>query len=215
MSKSKYKLADIMDPSFDLPKDISDLQAVYKRLAKTADQRLLRLEQLTESGNYVEAKRYAYNRAMTDIAKWSKGEDATRFNRNMPQNATALRAKIADIKTFLKSETSRKGGLTDVYEKRTAAFNKEYGTDLKWHQLKDLMDSDLASKIDDKLGYRTKNKILARITKRKNDIKKAIETNSVTKLRMAPDEVGREMRKILLENGEDVLKFIEGIGKGK
>ena len=89
------------------------IEAYYHRIAKVADQRLVRLEKLEGQEGYGNALQWAYKRAMSDIETWS-GEGASRFNTKAPANANQLKAKINDIKTFLGSESSTKSGITEV-----------------------------------------------------------------------------------------------------
>ena len=56
---AKYTLKDITTPGFQLPADYNELVSVYRTLAKTADQRLVRLEKYAEEPN------------MGDALKWS------------------------------------------------------------------------------------------------------------------------------------------------
>lgn len=202
------KYEEYMAPEFDLPSDPDQLHQVLKTLAGTANKRLERLEKQVAAGKVSEdVYRYAYGRAMRDISEWTGDDERKRFP-TAGKSVAAMKAEIQDIKTFLKAPTSTKSSLVGSYEKRTAAFNKEYKTNFKWNELKDVMDSDLADKIDRKLGYRTRNKILARMYKRKDQILKAFANNKEKKLRFAPDQVGREMKKIIEEYGEDVVKAL-------
>ena len=83
------------------------IERYYRRIAKVADQRLVRLEQLAGQEGYGNATQWAYRRAMSDIETWS-GEGAKRFHTKPPESLSAMRAKINDIKTFLGSESSTK-----------------------------------------------------------------------------------------------------------
>lgn len=78
----------------------------YRRLAKVADQRLVRLESYAHDKGYKEVKNFAYNRALSDINNWTKG--GKRFNTRPPKNQHQMIAKINNILTFLNSPTSTK-----------------------------------------------------------------------------------------------------------
>lgn len=95
----------------------------YKQLAKTADQRLVRLHSYEYEHFYKGVTSYAYAGAMASIRHWS-GEDATRFNTKAPSDIKDLKAKINDIKNFLEKPTSTKEGIKKYYEKRTETINK-------------------------------------------------------------------------------------------
>ena len=127
------------------------LQGYSRRIAKVADQRLVRLEKLADQAGYGNATQWAYKRAMRDIAQWS-GESATRFNTKPPEKAHQLQAKINDIKTFLGSESSTKSGIKATYQQRINTLNTKYGTKYQTDDLQKLFSSSLWKKMETK-GY--------------------------------------------------------------
>ena len=146
----KYTEVSIMAYSYEMrPGD--SLQGYYRRIAKVADQRLVRLEKLADEAGYGNATQWAYKRAMRDIAQWS-GEGATRFNTKPPEKAHQLQAKINDIKTFLGSESSTKSGIKATYQQRINTLNTKYGTKYQADDLQKLFSSSLWKKMETK-GY--------------------------------------------------------------
>ncbi len=125
------------------------LQSYYRRIAKVADQRLVRLEALTDQPGYGNATHWAYKRAMRDIASWS-GDGAKRFNTAPPANTNQLKAKINDIKTFLGSESSTKSSISSIYQQRVSTINKKYGTRYQADDLQKLFSSALWKKMETK-----------------------------------------------------------------
>ena len=123
------------------------IEGYYKRIAKVADQRLVRLEQLSAQAGYGNAKQWAYARAMRDIESWSV-EGARRFNTKAPSDLSALKAKINDIKSFLGSESSTKSGITSVYQKRANTINERYGTNFQIDDLAKLFSDGLMKKLE-------------------------------------------------------------------
>lgn len=112
------------------------LQEMYTRLAKVADQRLVRLEKLSSQEGFQTATQWSYARAMKDIEKWGgSGKGKPRFNKAMPQNEAQLKAKINDIRTFLQAPSSTKQGIVDIYKKRADTVNQKYGTSFTWEDL--------------------------------------------------------------------------------
>lgn len=109
------------------------LEHAYRRLAKQADQRLVRLEAAAREPVYKGVLTYAYGGAMDDIHHWS-GDKANRFNTAPPTTEKELRAKINDITRFLNSPTSTKSGITKMYKARTETLNKKYGTNFTWQE---------------------------------------------------------------------------------
>jgi len=132
----------------------------YKRLAKAADQRLVRLEGYSKQEHYEGITSYAYARAQRDILHWS-GSDSKRFNTKPPENPQQLQAKINDIKAFLEAPTSTKSGVTNIYKKRADTFNAHMRetdpewVDFTWQELADYWENQSSNKMDAKIGYKT------------------------------------------------------------
>lgn len=130
------------------------LEHYATRLAKQADQRMVRLEKLTGQKHFASANKYAYARAAHDIGSWGGTAEGKlpRWNRAMPTNAQSLKAKIADMKNFLMSPTSTKKGIVDVYKKRADTLNKKLGTNFTWEDLANYFESGIADKADRSYG---------------------------------------------------------------
>lgn len=103
--------------------DRNSLLKEYKKLAKRADQRLVRLEGYRHDKGFEAITSYAYKSAMKDIRKYS-GEGANRFNTKAPASDKDLLRKIADIKKFLDAPSSTKKGVVDLYKKKADTLNK-------------------------------------------------------------------------------------------
>ena len=63
----------------EMQKTYAELEKEYHRLAKRADQRLVRLEGYRHDKGYESITSYAYATAQKAIKEWS-GDKATRFN---------------------------------------------------------------------------------------------------------------------------------------
>lgn len=125
------------------------IQSYYRRIAKVADQRLVRLERLAEQEGFGNADQWAYKKAMRDISTWS-GDQASRFNTKPPANLKQLQAKINDIKSFLGSPSSTKQGIRSVYQQRANTINNKYGTSFSTGDLESLFSSSFWKKVDAK-----------------------------------------------------------------
>lgn len=95
----------------------------YRKLAKRADSRLVRLEGYRHQEGMKGIEMYAYRTALNDIRSWS-GEGKKRFNTAPPESASLLRQKIADINKFLNSQTSTYKGVVNMYKKRAEQLNQ-------------------------------------------------------------------------------------------
>lgn len=114
-----------------------DMEHYYKRLAKVADQRLLRIQELSGTENFKGIEKFAYAKAQKALDVWG-GE---RFNTKMPESVNLRNEKIADMIHFIQSPTSTKSGIIEVYKKRADTLNQKYGTNLSWQELGKVMES--------------------------------------------------------------------------
>lgn len=174
----------------------------YRRLAKTADQRLVRLESYSHDEYFSTATQWAYAKAQKDIGKWS-GPEATRFNTNPPKNNEDMIAKINDMRSFLEAPSSTKKGIIDIYKKRADTFNKGrinekgekkggFGTEFTWQDIAQYYESGLAQKWTDKFGSETALKTIAVIQKNRKKIAKAIKQNKEVFIRVPSNEILQE-----------------------
>ena len=145
-SKETLRVFDKLDQA---PNE--DIEHYYRRLAKQADQRLVRLEAAAHDPHYRGIKNWAYRRAIKDIEHWS-GEGSLRFNTKPPSTRQELEAKIQDIRQFLEAPTSTKSGVTKTYKKRADTINKNLGTNLTWDQLANFWESDKSRIMASELG---------------------------------------------------------------
>ena len=138
----------------------------YRRLAKVADQRIVRLEKLSYKKGYENVLKYSYKGAQKDINYWNEnpkakipknkqqlsrmtkaGKKTGRFNTAPPTNSKGqidvnkLNAKISDIKSFLEKPTSTQGQIKTIYQKRVNEINASFGTDFKWEDIGDFFES--------------------------------------------------------------------------
>ena len=205
-----YKLDQIMNPFFEMPETYEEVVKVYRTLAKTADQRLVRLEAYEYDPNFKNATKWAYARAMRDIQQWS-GEQATRFNTAPPKTMASLQAKIEDIKTFIKAPTSTKVGIKAILQQRANTLNEKYNTSFKWDDVGTYFESELASKLDEKFASKTEMKVVAALQKDKDRIIKEIK-EAKKKDQKVPEKMVKELvNDVIKEYGDEVLKYLEKI----
>lgn len=182
------------------------LERYYRRLAKTADQRLVRLESYSNDQYYKTAKEWAYSRAVKDIKKWLKPgapePEKLRFNTAPPQKTEDLVAKINDIKTFISSPTSTKKGITEVYKKRADTFNRKYGTKFTWQQLAKYYTSGQAELWEEKFGSKTALRTIGQIQKKGKKIISEIAKADAKDIRVEADNkvLTRTVNKALKDN---------------
>lgn len=138
----------------------------YRRLAKVADQRLVRLEKLAQEEGYKNILKWSYKKAQKDINYYSgkqnyiarnateleaglqKGWSPGRFNVAPPKTSTGkvdlrqLEAKIRDMQDFLETPTSKKADIEQTYSQRVQTLNQKFpGNNFKWEDLADFFES--------------------------------------------------------------------------
>lgn len=186
------------------------LEHYYRRLAKTADQRLVRLERYGEEDFFHTAKQWSYARAVQDIKKWRQpGEkiDMFRFNTKPPKDTEDLLAKINDIKTFLESPTSTKKGITDVYKKRADTINKKYGTKFTWQSLAKFYTSGEAELWEAKFGSKTALKTIGIIQNKKDKIMDKIRNATRKDIRVNDSMLELTVNKALADNSLNIKEL--------
>lgn len=142
----------------------NDLMKEYRKLAKRADQRLVRLEKLGKEKPAV--LDWAYKKAAYDAQVWAgKKSEKPRFNIKPPSTERGLQKKIADIKNFLDMKTSTRAGIKDVEKRRVAAVNEWFKTDFSLKDWETLHQSGVYANVIEKYGFYTATDALGKIEK--------------------------------------------------
>ena len=197
----------------------SDLQ-YYKRLAKVADQRLVRLEQLSKQEGFEKVTRFAYERAMRDLELYGGGK---RFNTKPPLNADGtvdnrlLSEKLADMRSFLSSVTSTKQGIVSVYTERAKTFNVQFGTNYSWQDLADFYQSGDADKALQAASSATVQKAIGKIQHAKEQMLKEMNKNAKVTIDKEDKIVYKKAMELLKSDtlNLSVLKNITGEQKDR
>ena len=178
----------------------------YKKLAKRADQRLVRLEEAQRSGTIKNALHFAYQTAMKSIRKWS-GENANRFNRKPPTRIDSLRAKIRDIERFLGKASSRVGGIKKQYIDASKTMNKNFGTNFTAKDLIKFFESPEWEKYgngeNSAFGYDTYVTAIGILQDNEKELVKALKKHEPINLDIDNDKVSDAVGKLLDQYGLD------------
>lgn len=209
----------------------NELVKEYKKLAKKADQRLVRLEHYEKlGGKYLNVTKFAYSKAMIDIHKWS-GEGAKRFNTKPPASTISLKAKIRDINEFLQSASSSikptkensvydkegnliGGGIELTFDKRAATLNRKYGEYLDhpftWDNIQDFFESSLYKKLAKK-GYDSGTVIrsIGTIKQNKKQVAAEINANKPSHIHVEDMHVDDYVNKFLRYYKKDISKLLK------
>lgn len=117
------------EPDFDMREGETPEQ-YYRRLAKVADQRLLRLERLSETEGYKKVKSFSYKRAMEDIQIYNP--EGSRFNAAISKDPRILKEQTMSVLDFLKAPTSTKYGIDTNFKNSIATINEKFNTNFSW-----------------------------------------------------------------------------------
>lgn len=185
------------------------LLAEYRKLAKRADERLVRLEQSAEQRpGFNKALRWAYNVAKTDVKYWS-GDDGRkpRYNRKPPATNRQLEAKILDIKHFLDLQTSTVKGIKAVYQNNANTFNEKYGTNFTAESFQKFWDSGIGDELKHGYGYETAYRAIGKISQKPKEIIEKLE-KAEDKIVFVDDKIlNHTIKKLLNDYGKDILNL--------
>ena len=156
--------------------DIQKALADYHKVAKSADQKMRRLEKDVKKSGKGDVLRYAYTRAKRDIN--SIKTDAERFDIKLKQGEDErdvdfywrVKAATADAKRFLSATTSSATEYETMNKQRHSSFNKSLSNELNrpltYSEFTQVMETgfyDLASDILG--GYRTAVRVMNAVIK--------------------------------------------------
>lgn len=174
------KPTDPRAPGFNVKSErYEQLLKKYKRMANTADKRMLSLEKLSEEKGFTNIKKWAYNDAINDIRKWS-GEGRTRWSTKAPESTQGLLAKIKDIDRFLHAPSASKRSIVNLYQQEADTINDRYGLDLDWEDMGKFFESKIWEKLARMYGSKTAVKMIGSIQKSgmtKRQIRKEMKSN--------------------------------------
>lgn len=150
-----------------------ELRKDYVKLAKRADQRMVRLEALSYEKGFRHVKQWAYGRAATDIERYEgrkiRRDERPRWNRAIPEDEKKLKEKLADVKRFLEAETSTRVGIQKTYKDRVRTINNKYDTQFDWQTFADFAESKLFDELMD-YGSGTTFDVIATLQKDKKKL---------------------------------------------
>lgn len=170
----------------------NDLVKEYRKLAKRADQRLVRLEKLSTQKDFKQVKQWAYKNAVTDALQWGANVNKPRFNIAPPKSTISLKAKIQDIKNFLEKPTSTRSGIIDVYEQKAQTLNekyKDYGLNLNWSDVGTFFESNLYKKLAKKYSSGTVIKAIATIKQNEGKVLKDFDQHKASHIKTEDNDM--------------------------
>lgn len=169
-----------------------ELTKLYRRVAKTADQRLVRLEALSKQKDFKQVKSWAYKNAVNDALEWGARPEKPRFNIKAPEHKTSLKAKINDMLNFIEKPTSTKQGIIEVYESKAKTLNekyKEYGLNLNWSDVGTFFESTLYKKLSKKYSSGTVIKAIATMKQNEKQLIKDFNENKASHIKTEDNDM--------------------------
>ena len=177
----------------------ADLLAEYRKLAKRANQRLVRLERYKAEG-MKEATSYAYSYAQSSIQGF-RGEQFTRWSESgKGYTYSDLNMMLSDIQSFLNKPTSTKTGFMSINDRRTQKLNETLGTEFSSTEFQKFMETGgLFDKLIAQFGYREAFKagsvIMQDITDRQKNLSKRQIMESLKQVTLSDvDVVDKDMK---------------------
>lgn len=170
-----------------LGKSYEQLLPIYRKLAKRADQRLVRIEKYGETRPSV--MDWAYKKAAYEATLYGSNKQKPRFNIKPPENEKQLRRKIAAIQNFLEMKSSTKKGIKEIDKKRLDSLNEAFGKmdpdfgDIPLNKWLELHESGTFKRLGDKYGFYTTMEAIGTIQKDKDKIKdlmQQVEDENIT-----------------------------------
>ena len=170
MPKGKYKI-----PNLDYKEDETDTE-YFIRLAKQADQRLVRIEEAAglrgkaPDPTYSELYKFAYNKALESME-----EGQIRFNQKIPQPGTfEWRERKNAMLEFLRSPTSTKSG-AGMIKNAADKINKNYGTNFTWSEFASFIESGDFEKLKENYGSDVILKSIGKIQDADKKVKEGLD----------------------------------------
>lgn len=191
----------------------ADLQKIYRRVAKTADQRLVRLEKLSKQKDFSQVKQWAYKQAAYDAMEWGASIEKPRFNIKPPSHKTQLKAKIQDMLNFLDKPTSTRSGIIEVYQSKANTLNekyKEYGLNLNWSDVGTFFESTLYKKLSKKYSSGTVIKAIATMKQNEKQLIKDFNDHKASHIKTEDNDViiNDAIKRMTSYYKEDVRKLL-------
>ena len=155
-------------------KRLEEVQAGWRRLAKRADQRLVRLEKMAQQSEYRDILQYAYRKAMYDIKSFG-GEKAQRFNIQKPKTLREAKMRIRSLERFLEAKTSTRAYIKSTLGKVTDTINTKFNTNFSAGDFDIFARSGMLDRMKADYGSKTTFRTIGYIQRNRKAIDKAID----------------------------------------
>lgn len=182
----------------------SELNKIYKSVAKSADSKLRAIEKASqEKVIYKNLTSFAYKSAMKDLERLG-------LNRRFDVSGGTRSQKIARIvaaEKFRTAQTSVVTGYKKIAKDRAKTINKKYGVKVEWYNVDELFECKLFSKLSTKFGSRTTLKVISQIQDKSKEVKDYLAGQKDV-IQFVPELADADIKKIIYKNKREVKSFI-------
>lgn len=192
MARSRFNISQIRSEVSRKNISNQELLSIYRRVAKAADQRLVRLEELSTHKDFKQVKQWAYKNAVTDAMEWGANVNKPRFNIKPPTSRTSVRAKIQDMLNFMEKPTSTRAGIVDVYQRKADTLNekyKDYGLNLNWSDVGTFFESTLYKKLSKKYSSGTVIRAIATMKQNEKELLKDFSDHKASHIKTEDNDM--------------------------
>lgn len=186
-----------------------ELLREYRREMKVANERLRQLEKLAQNPKYENVLQYAYRNASRDVKELGIG-DLEKVRYRIPTNTNKLESALRRVKEFNAMPTSKKSTIDVVYKQSAVNFNRSFGTNFTWQEVKTFTDAVDWEKLKAERGSATLQKVIKSIMKNGVTPKDIEDANARHKTISGMDSVTSDWTKRLIDEGLDVSMLHSG-----
>lgn len=192
----------------DLQKELLE---EYRKIAHQNNQRLRELEKLSKTEGYENILKYAYSVAERDVKELGIG-DVNKVRYRIPTNTNKLKSALRRAKEFNQMVTSKKSTIDEMYQKDTINFNKAFGTNFTWQELREFTKASNWNELKREKGSAVLQLAIRSVTNKMpkpEDIKAVADKHK----KVSDDEVAAELVQVLEKDGLKIDMLYKGTGE--
>lgn len=192
----------------DLQKELLE---EYRKIAHQNNQRLRELEKLSKTEGYENILKYAYSVAERDVKELGIG-DVNKVRYRIPTNTNKLKSALRRAKEFNQMVTSKKSTIDEMYKNDTINFNKAFGTNFTWQELREFTKASNWNELKREKGSAVLQLAIRSVTNKMpkpEDIKAVADKHK----KVSDDEVAAELVQVLEKDGLKIDMLYKGTGE--
>ena len=194
----------------------TEILAEYKRVQTRVNKRLENLEKLAKNPGYENVLKYAYRIAERDVKELGIG-DTTKVRYRIPYdrktgkyNTNKLKSALRRAKEFEAMITSTKAGIDTTYKNDAIYFNRAFGTNFTWEELRRFMKQSDWDELKANRPSDVIQKVIRTIMKKNITPDQIAAASKNHKTIKGMDAVTSDWTKRLVSEGLDVSMLSQG-----